>query len=307
MKLRLLWVSAALLLVYTSGYGQTISERILDAYFDALIQQQELERKIAPQLQAIAPALFQEYEDLLANGSGKDQLLKWTYFYEKLERRAGNSALSELCREGQRADWLVRKFNTAGMIDPLAQAVIDTAQSFRRLAFFDVKNGDRVAEIGIGNGANVRLLGLVYDGVEIYANELNNYYLKKLETDLVLNLPAGRQANFHYTLGTENSTQLEGTQLDLIIMENVFHHIQDKAAFVESMAKSLGNGGEIVIMEEFRGARPDDHHCPDLMWRPEVDQLFKVAGFKLVDYGELQRQYKTLLRFAKKEQPELNK
>ena len=299
MKIISLCALISLLLAPALHSQTSIQDRILNAYFGALVLQHEIDAKVKTQLENLSPVLAKQYEDLIQLGSQEDALLQWTYFYEKLERLAGGPAAAELCREGQRADWLVRRFKVFRLVDTASQSVIDTAQSLHRLSFFNVENGDRVAEVGFGYGFNLNLLSTVYEDIEIYANELNIHYLTKMEKQVQEHMPANRRDNFRYITGAPQSTNLEGYDLDLIIMENVLHHVEDKTTFLNSLAKSIHKKGEIVIIEEFKSSRPGYHKCPDLMWRPEMDQLFKTAGFRLAGYSEIGAQFKTMLRFVR--------
>lgn len=286
--------------------GQSVASQVLDAYFTTLTRHHQVNKTISAALQQISPGLQQDYQEALAAG-GQDAVLPWAYFTRKLERAGASEKLMALCREGRQLNTLLQRYHNYRLVDAFSQSVIDTSQGIRRLQFFDVREGDRVAEIGFGYGYNLHLLGVGFEELEIYGNELALHYIHKMEQLLQEEYPPSRQDNYHFVAGAPRSTKLEGTELDLIIMENVFHHIEDQRVFMESMKESLGPEGEIVIIEEFLGSTiPGRGHCPDLMPRAALERLFAELGFFVSMELILEDQFKTMLRLSRKQEGPLH-
>lgn len=307
MKIRMLLVIGLAMFNLKGLVGQTVSAQILDAYFTTLTRHHQLNREISEALQRISPDLQQTYLHLL-NLEDKDGTLPWAYFQNKLERTGATDFLLSRCEEMRKLDALLRKYHDYRMVDPFSQTTVDTSQAMQRLLFFDLKKGEKVAEIGFGYGFNLHLLAMAYEELEIFANELSLSHLKRMERTIVQEYPSDRQDNFHFVAGAPSSTKLEGMELDLIIMENVLHHIEAQGDFVQSMLESLAPDGEIVIIEEFLGVNTGERgHCPDLMERDQLEKVFSAAGLRLQGEQQNLDQFKTMLRWRRNEAVQLEK
>ncbi|MCB0628258.1 MAG: class I SAM-dependent methyltransferase [Saprospiraceae bacterium] len=284
--------------------AQTIDQQVQRAYFDLLTRQWQSEQEVKDRLQQLSPDLFPEYQQIIELPTD-EALLPWTYFLAGIERSEGGKELAVLCKEARKATLMLRRFHHVRLADPFSQAVVDTSQAVRRLQFFAIQEGDKVAEIGFGYGYILGLLALVYQDVEVYANELDQYRLRAMQKVMAEEFTRDRSANFHFLAGHPRSTNLEGRELDLIIMENVFHHIGEQAVFLQSMLKSLHEEGTVIVIEEFLGSGRDEGNCPDRMDRAVLENLFSEAGFTLLKAQELDGQYRTMLRFARKEEGHL--
>jgi SAM-dependent methyltransferase len=278
--------------------GQSVSAQVLDAYFTVLTRQHQVNAAISSALQQISPKLQQDYQQLLQL-KDEDGTLSWAYFRKNLERAGAGESLMALCRESRQLHSMVRRYHNLRLVDAYAQTTIDTSQSIRRLSFFDLQEGDKVAEIGFGYGYNLHLLALGHQHTSIYANELDAYRLKRMEQTLAEEYPPARNQQFHFINGGPASTKLENQELDLIIMENVFHHLLDQPTFLQSMLNSLGERGEIVIIEEFLDSGREGSSCKDLMAREQLIILFEKMGLKVLREAPLERQYKTMLCFGR--------
>ncbi|WP_170110509.1 class I SAM-dependent methyltransferase [Flavilitoribacter nigricans] len=286
--------------------GQSVSGQILDAYFTALTRQHQANAEISQALRHLSPDLEEDYRQLLQL-TEQDATLPWAYFRRNLERVGAGAPLLTLCEEGRQLDLMLRRYHNLRLVDPYSQLTVDTSQSMQRLCFFALTEGEKVAEIGFGYGYNLHLLALGYRNLSIYANELDAHRLQRMEETITEEYPASRHQQFHFINGAIASTNLENLDLDLIIMENVFHHLSDQTAFLRSMLKSLGENGEIVIIEEFREADRQGGSCPDLITRKQLLDLLIDSGLELQSEQKLLSQYKTMLRFGKGTGTKLNK
>lgn len=298
MKIRILiWVGLIMSNVWGLA-GQSVSTQVLDAYFTVLTRQHQVNAAISSALQQISPNLHQDYQQLLLL-KDEDGTLPWAYFRKKLERAGAGDQLMTLCREGRQLHLMLRRYYNLRLVDAYSQMTVDTSQSIRRLLFFDLREGEKVAEIGFGYGYNLHLLALAYQHTNIYANELDAYRLERMQQTIEEEYPSARNQQFHFINGIPSSTNLENQELDLIIMENVFHHLLDQPAFLQSMVNSLGDGGEIVIIEEFLDSGREGSSCTELMAREQLIILFEKMGLKVLREAPLERQYKTMLRFGR--------
>jgi ubiquinone/menaquinone biosynthesis C-methylase UbiE len=283
--------------------AQQVEERIEQAYFELLTRQWQAEQEVKEGLQRISPELYPEFQEVLEL-PGNEAMLPWTYFLERVSRAENGDDLAELCTETRKISMMLKRFHTLQLMDPYSQSLIDTSRSVRRLRFFGIEEGDKVAEIGFGHGYILNLLALVYQQVEVYANELDHYHLKGKQKDLQEEFTQDRRDNFYFLAGHPQSTNLEGQELDLIIMENVFHHVGEPTLFLESMLKSLHENGEVAIIEEFLDSGRAEG-CRDRMEQKVLERLFGDAGFELLKVQELPAQYRTMLRFGRKSEGNL--
>lgn len=289
-------------LLYAQGAAGR--KQIEQAYFDLLTRQWQAEQDVKKRLEQLSPELYPEYQQIVEL-SGNEAILPWTYFLERVSRTEKGDDLAELCTETRKAGLMLKRFHDFQLMDPYTQTLIDTAQAVRRLRFFGIEEGDQVAEIGFGHGYILNLLALVYQEVEVYASELDHYRLKETQKDLAEAFTKDHRENFYFLAGHPRSTNLEAQDLDLIIMENVFHHIEERTLFLQSMLKSLHEHGEVAIIEEFLHSGRDEGNCPERMERKALETLFSDAGFELLKVQELPAQYRTMLRFGRKNESDL--
>ncbi len=114
--------------------------------------------------------------------------------------------------------------------------------TLRRLG---VSPGDRVAEIGCGNGYFALPAGRIAAPASVYAVDLDETLLAELE-----GLAAGK--------GIDNVVPVRGDArdlaallpepVDLALLANAFHGIDDRAAFVAGVAGALAADGRFVVV-----------------------------------------------------------
>jgi predicted methyltransferase len=108
-----------------------------------------------------------------------------------------------------------------------------------------VEPGDRVADLGAGEGYFVEYLSAAVgaDG-RVYAVEV--------EADLAASLserfPAG-SSNVETILGHYDDPLLPDGELDLVLLVNTYHHIEDRPAYFRRLAGDLAPGGRVAILE----------------------------------------------------------
>lgn len=114
-----------------------------------------------------------------------------------------------------------------------------------------LKTGDRIADIGAGNGAlaieMARIVGT--DGV-VYASEIS----AERRQDIATRASRERMPQVRVVSGAPDATNLDERCCDAIYMRAVFHHINHQRAFARSVAAAVRPGGRVAIIDFAPGA-----------------------------------------------------
>lgn len=155
---------------------------------------------------------------------------------------------------------------------------------FEELKYYDIKNGEKIGEIGAGGGEISTLLLITYEDLELYINELDwqaiDYIKEKLLT--TQSIPSSNRA--FVIKGKTKSGKLEGKNLDKIIIRNSFHHFSKKEEMLESIKQSMHPDGQLFIKEgvtEYYA--PDAKYCAYKMNSSEIKKHLEIAGFELIN------------------------
>ena len=158
--------------------------------------------------------------------------------------------------------------------DPERDAWQMPAQVIREL---ELQPDDVVADIGAGTGYfTVRLAQAVPEG-RVYAVDI--------ERDMVhfLTERARREK-------LENVAPIQGApddprlpeNVDLVLLVNTFHHIEDREAYFARLRDSLAAGARVAIID-FRFDSPIGPPKPTRLAAEEVTREMKAAGYELAE------------------------
>jgi len=143
-----------------------------------------------------------------------------------------------------------------------------------------VEPGDRVADLGAGEGYFVEHLSAAVgaDG-RVYAVEVE----ADVAAALSERFPA-RSTNVETILGQYDDPLLPDGQLDLVLLVNTYHHIEDRPAYFRSLQADLAPGGRVAVIEpneDLDGVLAlalDDGHTSSA---PAIQQEMREAGYRL--------------------------
>jgi 2-polyprenyl-3-methyl-5-hydroxy-6-metoxy-1,4-benzoquinol methylase len=168
------------------------------------------------------------------------------------------------------------------------------------LARLNLKPGMVVADIGAGSGLFTRPLAkAVAPSGKVYAvdiqQDLLDYINKRDKEEGVKNVQT--------VLGEFNDPKLPARDVDLAFINDVLHHIENRAAYLKALGGYTKRDGRIAIIE----MNKDDPNTPHknqpelLVSREQIMQWMSDAGFKLVqEHADLFPGTKWCLVFGKK-------
>jgi ubiquinone/menaquinone biosynthesis C-methylase UbiE len=152
------------------------------------------------------------------------------------------------------------------------------------IARLGLKPGESVVDVGAGTGVfSVALAKAVSPGGTVYAVEVEqglvDHIGRKAKTENVVNLRP--------VLGGFTDPNLPASNIDVAFIHDVLHHIEDRAAYLKSLAKYLDGSARIVVID-FHPERGGHRGQPELQVSPEqAAQLMAGAGFKPVQTIDL--------------------
>lgn len=192
----------------------------------------------------------------------------------------------------------IRRYYGVKLIDETSKNIVDSSLSFKKLDFLRLQPGDKVGEIGAGYGSLVYLLGLVHKDVKIYINEISAWKLESLKRRFKNRFSSKDYSKFIFIQGSAESTEMEDKNLDLIVLENTFHHLTNKDSLLESIKMSIHPiHGRLILIEEFKSNSFPSGRCQSLLSEPEIKEKLCNYGFSLLREKRLDN-YKTALEYV---------
>jgi ubiquinone/menaquinone biosynthesis C-methylase UbiE len=140
-----------------------------------------------------------------------------------------------------------------------------------------IKPGDAVADIGAGTGLFEGALATAVGAKgTVYAEDIDQALLDHI-AQRAKQLSV---TNVHGVLGTFTDPKLPVRTIDLALINDVLHHIENRAAYLKSLAEYVKPGGRIAVIEfypELGGHRTQ----PELqVTKQQAATWMAAAGFK---------------------------
>lgn len=167
------------------------------------------------------------------------------------------------------ADWLERP---ARELQERPERVLDA---------MELRNGDRVAEIGTGTGYFARRIArrIEPDGV-VYAVDIQQEML-----DLMTErLDEEEIGNVVPVLGEPDDPKLPEAFFDWILLVDTYHEFQEPEQMLRKIRESLGPGGRVALVEyRLEGASAEHIRLEHRMSINQILAEWLPRGFDLVD------------------------
>jgi len=136
----------------------------------------------------------------------------------------------------------------------------------------ELKKGDVVADIGAGSGYFSRRLAM--HAAKVYAVDIDS----KLLDILKKNAPANVEA----VLAVPDDPKLAPASVDLIFICDVLHHIENRPAYYQKLARALKSGGRIVNIDFYKKPLPVGPPEAMKLSEEQVEKEFAAAGFRKI-------------------------
>jgi len=140
-----------------------------------------------------------------------------------------------------------------------------------------VQPGDRVADIGAGDGSHAVAVATIVGGRgEVLATDLDAGRRRAI----VDRAARAHAANVRVIAGAPDRTNLSDHCCDAIYMRTMFHHVTDPAAFARDVVRSVKPGGRIAVID-FAPGRLWFHGRDHGVTPETVTSAFTAAGCTL--------------------------
>ena len=149
------------------------------------------------------------------------------------------------------------------------------------LSRLSLKPGTVVADIGAGSGLFARPLAkAVAPNGKVYAVDIQQDFLDYINQ----HAKEANIRNIQTVLGEYNDPKLPARDIDLAFINDVLHHIENRAAYLKALSTYVKPAGRIVIIEMNKDDPNTAHkNQPELLVsREQIAQWMSDAGFKQV-------------------------
>jgi ubiquinone/menaquinone biosynthesis C-methylase UbiE len=122
----------------------------------------------------------------------------------------------------------------------------DAVDAKRLVDALEVRRGQTVCELGVGNGAlSISMARTVGESGHVYANELNKERLR----DTQRAVESAKLTNVTLVEGDEARTNLPDQMCDALFMRNVYHHFAEPPTMNASIRQALKPGGRVAVID----------------------------------------------------------
>jgi ubiquinone/menaquinone biosynthesis C-methylase UbiE len=148
------------------------------------------------------------------------------------------------------------------------------------VAALKLQPGETVADIGAGSGLlEAPLATAVGPRGRVYAVEIDAAFFPEIRRRAA----AANVTNVETVLGKFTDPALPVRSVDLALFHDVIHHVQDRAAYLKTLAGYLGSSGRIVVIDYEGGRGPHRGQAELEVTREQLAGWMTSAGLRQVD------------------------
>jgi ubiquinone/menaquinone biosynthesis C-methylase UbiE len=164
------------------------------------------------------------------------------------------------------------------------------------MAAMRLQPGQTVADIGAGTGLlSVPAAKIVGERGRVFAVEIDAGFFPSIKK----RADEAGVTNIQTVLGVFTDPKLPVTNVDLAFFHDVLHHVENRGAYLKTLAQYIAPAGRIVVVDFERGQGPHAQQPELQASREDLTAWMKEAGFSLAAEAKL-FQDKYVLTFARK-------
>jgi ubiquinone/menaquinone biosynthesis C-methylase UbiE len=119
--------------------------------------------------------------------------------------------------------------------------------------FFDFRKGDVIAEIGAGDGNNIKGFTRITDSLSIYVQDIDSVVLSEKNFNKIVNqcnkIKQPSTNKLQRCIGTYTESKLPENTFDKIILVSTFHEFSSMDEMMTDIHTKLKPGGQLYILE----------------------------------------------------------
>lgn len=142
-----------------------------------------------------------------------------------------------------------------------------------------VSSGQTIADLGAGTGyLSVRVAKVVGEGGRVLAIDVE----PKLVAHMKERAARERLPQMQATLTTADDPGLPEGAVDLVLVVDTWHHIDERVRYLAKVARGLKPGGRVAVVDFKKGDFPVGPPDPHKLAPERVEDEFRRGGFTLV-------------------------
>jgi len=146
------------------------------------------------------------------------------------------------------------------------------------IARLRLKPTDVVADLGAGTGPFVVPFAKAVPSGAVYAVEVDEGFLPLIREKT----RAAGITNAQTVLGIFTDPKLPAP-VDLALMNDVLHHVQDRAAYLKTLASQIKRGGRLAIVDFKAESSPHKGNADLIVTESQVNEWATYAGLERTD------------------------
>lgn len=159
----------------------------------------------------------------------------------------------------------------------------------KSLRFFDLKEGDKVADIGARSMTFIGTLAVFYENVDFYCEDIDSACTTPKQAQKVIDFYSKIKGSsitckFIPVIGTETSTTLPKNFFDKVIIDNSLHEFSKKDLMMYDIHQILKVNGKLYLREAIGRTNGELHMGCDQALFDEMNLISYIAkqGFKFI-------------------------
>jgi ubiquinone/menaquinone biosynthesis C-methylase UbiE len=147
------------------------------------------------------------------------------------------------------------------------------------VAALKLKPGDVVADLGAGTGLFEPHLAYAIGRGRVYAVEIDKGFLDEIDRKVdELHI-----ANIETVLGTPTDPKLPTRNVDLALLHDVLHHVEQRQPYLKSVAQYLKRTGRIAVVEFNPQDSPHKNDAALVVSKEQAAVWMAEAGFVVAE------------------------